>query len=106
MAPEPSYILSWIIARLSPFIAFGLGVVLSVHLGLNGNVRAKHVYLMSIPVGLLTTGNILSISEYNFMDSLGKFCLFAGTMMFYGTLVPQLFDQARRGLEKDKKTNG
>lgn len=101
MSEEPSYILSWLFTRSVPFIAFGSGVCISVYLELNGNVRGKHVFLMSVPVSLLTVGNTLAISDYNYMNSLPNFSIFLGTMILYGTLVPQLFDQIRGRIREE-----
>ena len=110
---EPSFWitgLSWCLSHLVPFVAFFFGVFISIKLKLNGELRGWHVFLMSIPVGLLTIGTLLlsstveingpnigeSITKYGHMNSEAQFFVFIGTVMLYGTLVPQLFNQTRR----------
>lgn len=119
---EPSIwtgVLSWSLIHVTPFAAFALGVYISIRLNLTGDLSTEHVVLMSIPVGILTIGNLLMIItvqvndpdsgetliRYGHMNSVGQFLVFIGTVILYGTLVPQLFDQVRRQIQK-KVTGG
>ncbi|MDR6264228.1 MULTISPECIES: hypothetical protein [Rhodobacterales] len=95
-------------AFILPFMAFAAGVYISDVIGLNSEESRKNIYLMAMPVGMLTVGILLSgttvkvMSEgglpqvhYGHMQSFGIYLVFCGTIMFYGTLVPQLFKSYR-----------
>jgi hypothetical protein len=96
-------------AFVIPFVAFGIGVYISEAMGLNTVESRKHIYLMALPTGLLTVGILLSGSTVNItaanglpkvhhghMQSFGIYAVFCGTLMFYGTAVPQLFESFRK----------
>ncbi len=100
-------------AFVLPFIAFGMGVYISDVIGLNSEESRKHVYLMALPVGLLTVGVLLSGTtvkvmaenglpqvHHGHMQSFGIYLVFCGTIMFYGTLVPQLFKSYRDRIQR------
>lgn len=67
---------------------------------------------MSIPVGLITTGVLLSsagvlvegVVQYGHTDSVGQYMTFCGTIMFYGTTVPELFVAFRARLTRQEQT--
>ena len=77
------------------------------------DMKRTHLYLVSIPVTLVTVGILLSTvtvsvpvdgasgttREYccGHTKSIGGFGLFLGTLMFYGTAAPDLF-VSRRGV--------
>jgi len=100
---------TWILIYTWPFLAFALGVAVSIVLNLNGQVSPKHAICMAIPVAFFTIGNLLTamsfvvvdpvtsteIQQYGHLKSPGHFLVFIGTVMLYGTLVPQLFNQIR-----------
>ncbi len=105
---EPTFLfykITDIIALITPFLAFFVGVFISIKLELNGQSKHSHVVLMSIPVGLLTIGNLLMATnvngQYGFMGSAGQYLIFIGTVMLYGTLVPQLFESARSRISSE-----
>ena len=106
------YFLTWLLIHGTPFAAFALGVWISIHLRLNNTLSARAVWLMAIPVALLTVGNFVQITYieipvqqnttyqevtpgYTYMGSYGNFLLFTGTLIFYGTAVPKLFEGFR-----------
>lgn len=103
-----------IAAFFIPFLAFAIGVWISDVIGLNESESRKNVFLMALPVGMLTVGILLSgttvrvMSEaglpevhHGHMQSFGIYLVFCGTIMFYGTLVPQLFRSFRDRFQKD-----
>ena len=94
-----------------PFMAFAVGVFISDVVGLNEGESRRNVYLMALPVGLLTVGILLqgttvridldaglTLVRYGHMQGVGLYLVFCGTIMFYGTLVPQLFRSFRERL--------
>ena len=115
------YFLNWVVAHISPFLAFALGVWISVHMRL-GSLAPKTVWLMAIPVGLLTIGNFMNITyvdtpaisqntpypetadpQFTYMKTPGNFLVFVGTLVFYGTAVPKLFDSYRQRITGDNQ---
>lgn len=99
-------------AFVVPFIAFGAGVFISDVIGLNAKESRRNVYLMALPVGLLTVGVLLQGTtvhvpdqngfmtvRYGHLQGVGLYLVFCGTIMFYGTLVPQLFRSFRAKIE-------
>ena len=116
---EPSIsagLFSLVFIHGTPFLAFAFGVFISIQLSLNGDLSTRHVVLMSIPVGILTIGNLLMIItvqinnrdsgeiviKYGHINSVGQFLGFIGSVILYGTLVPQLFDQVRRRIQNEE----
>ena len=109
-------ILTKVLIYGAPFVAFFSGVLISDRLKLNGDLSRMHVWLMSVPVSFITIGNMLMIVrfetksgnpetiniEYGYMNSLPNFLVFIGTLIFYGTLVPQLFNQIRGRIRHQK----
>ena len=105
------YFANWLFIYMSPFAAFAAGVFISVHLKLNTGISTRAVWLMTLPVALLTIGNFMQItyiattitnaaypeiaSEFTYMKSVPNYCVFTGTLMFYGTAVPKLFEGLR-----------
>ena len=105
------YILSWALIHLSPFAAFALGVWISIRI-IHTEIAPQTIWLMAIPVALITIGNFMQMtyidvpipdhagfrereSTYTYMQNYGTFLVFAGTLVLYGTAVPQLFNRIR-----------
>lgn len=103
-----------------PVVAFGLPYVACFFGAYIADVRAlypemkrTHLYLVSIPVTLVTVGILLSTVTVSVpvddvsgttrqyccghTQSIGEFGLFLGTLMFYGTVAPDIFVR-RRGV--------
>jgi hypothetical protein len=99
---------------LFPFLSFATGVYISDVLGLNEGQARKQVYLMALPVGLLTVGILLTGTsvtvdgdvKHGHTQNLGVLMVFCGTIMFYGTLVPQLFKMNRKQMTSRLEENG
>ncbi len=120
MEPSPlASILNWCLIHLLPFLAFWSGVYISVSLRLHGSLSPKHIYLTSIPVGFITVGNLLSMMQletmnenqetvltYGYMNSPSNLFIFVGTLMFYGTMAPQLFSQISNRIQQQTKAEG
>ena len=118
--PSPlASILNWCFIHLLPFLAFWSGVYISVSLRLHGSLSPKHIYLTSIPVGFITVGNLLSMMQletmnenqgtvltYGYMNSPSNLFIFVGTLMFYGTMAPQLFSQISNRIQQQTKAEG
>ena len=104
MNEEPYIWLNYIITLIGPLIAFFVGVVISDRLGLYAELKRKHVYFMSVPVALVTVGILISsatvtvedITKYGYTESVGSYMTFCGVIMFYGTLVPEIFEIYRK----------
>jgi hypothetical protein len=120
---EPSLFgnaLTWLLVYVAPFMCFAIGVFISIELGLNGDLSGKHTMLMAIPVGVLTVGNLLmtmsfmdvdphtnsQVIKFGHIQSVGQFLVFSGTVILYGTLVPQLFNQVRVKLSAHSHGSG
>ena len=109
---------------LIPWVAFMVGVTIFVSLKYHEQYRLSitQVYLMSIPVGLVligflvsnfsvtigsgisvngptSTGNVQTV-RYGFMESPARYLLFNGLLVFFGTLVPDVFLLFRDKLRK------
>ena len=88
------------------FTAFFVGVYLATKLRLYEDVKILHLWLMSIPTGLLLTGLMISSSiakvpgsgDYiaGYQDHIGKYVTFYALLIFYGTAVPDLFSRVRQ----------
>ena len=97
-----------------PYVACFFGTFIADMPSLYPDVKRPHLYLMSVPVTLVTVGVLLSATtvsvpvdspsgttrEYccGHTQSIPGFGLFVGTMMFYGTLAPDLFAKRRDGV--------
>ena len=102
-----------VIAYGLPYLACFFGASIADILSLYPGMKRTHLYLVSIPVTLVTVGILLStvtvsvpvdgspgtIREYccGHTQSIGGFGLFLGTLMFYGTVAPDIFTK-RRGV--------
>lgn len=111
----------WIAVFILPFVSFFFGVLISIRLDLNRDVPAKIIWLMAVPVGLITIGNMLLMmsvesevviegvllaeKQYGHASSLPQYFVFTGTIILYGTLVPQLFAQARARLRDSPRSD-
>ncbi len=65
---EHAEVLYWlwlVLIHVPPFVAFFLGVWISVKLRLNGPLESYQVWWGSIPVALFTIGTLLGVSLYN-----------------------------------------
>ena len=104
-----SYALWALLAYGTPFFAFVIGVLIATHLRLFDDLSTTYIWLLAIPVGFVTISSLLMVTTvrirdpginattiaYGHMTSVGAFLLFIGTLVLYGTLVPQLFNQVR-----------
>ena len=96
-------------AVAGPYVAYAIGVVLADKLSLYPKLRQEQIYLSAIPVGLVMVSTMLmgvtvSVEHapelavqkyYGHTESVPEYLLFSGTIMFTGTLVPDLFDILR-----------
>ena len=110
-----TFLLDLMLTYGGPFLAFFFGVYISIRIGLNEETPGGHIWLMSFPVGLVAIGTLLTTTAvtvessgvdqvyFGHMTSIQQFILFGGTVMFYGTLVPQLFHLNRSKLENNAK---
>ena len=74
---------------------------------LNAGLDGKSLVLLSIPVGLLILGTFIGAAShadprsqdadriYGYCESLSKYMIFLGTVMFLGTNTPKLFNHYR-----------
>ena len=80
-----------------------LGVLIADLVGLYSNLQRTHMWLISLPTGLLTTGLlILSATTtvdgdtyHGYRDSFAEYVIFCAIIMFYGTAAPELFASFR-----------
>lgn len=98
---------------LGPISAFFIGVWISHILKLNPDIDGKELVLLSIPVGLLTLGTLISAASlvdpnaetsdrlYGYCESFSKYMVFLGTSMFLGTSSPKLFSHYRERITGD-----
>ena len=108
-------ILHSVAAVFGPYVAFGFGVALADWLTLYPNLRREQISLRAIPVGLVAVSTMLmgvtvSVEHtaesavekyYGHTESIPEYLLFTGTIMFFGTLVPDIFDVLRTRLRHD-----
>ena len=92
---------------MGSYIAFFVGVCLADWLALYPNLKRAQIYLRAIPVGLVVVSTMLMAATathvtesgtekyYGHTDSIPEYLLFMGTVMFFGTLVPDTFDVLR-----------
>ena len=110
---EPNLYIDPLISTLIPFVVFYFGVTIADKFGLYPKLERKYIWIMSVPAGLVTTGMLISsasielngITYYGYMDSLDKYFVFIGAIMFYGTAAPELF-AAFRGRIKGTVNSG
>lgn len=94
-------------AVLGPYFAFGFGVGLADWLSLYPELTRQQIYLRAIPVGLVMVSSMIKVATvsvetgsafeqyYGHTDSIPEYLLFMGTLMFIGTLVPDMFNVLR-----------
>lgn len=96
-------------AVAGPYIAYAIGVYLADKLSLYPRLRRDQIYLRAVPVGLVAVSTMLmgvtvSVEPtpgstvqkyYGHTESIPEYLLFLGTIMFIGTLVPDMFDILR-----------
>ena len=101
-------------ASFAPYLAYAFGVWMAGQLKLYPRLRNYEMYLMAIPVGLIAVSGLLVSTTvtvlpgnacqcaagtpetvYGHFESLPNGLLFLGTMMIFGTLVPDLFQTIR-----------
>ena len=115
MEPEATFLKQlWnlLVVFGGPFLAFGFGVRIAHVLKLYSNIKGKHLALMSFPVALLVLGTLLGSASvqdplggnrprlYGYTESVGKYMVFSGTVMFLGTSTPNLFEVYRKRLKQ------
>lgn len=104
-------VLHSVLAILGPYIAFGFGVFLADRLALYPGMKRWMIYLTAIPVGFVTVSTMLmgvtvtvSVEHttgsavekyYGHTESIPEYLLFMGTIIFFGTLAPEIFDLLR-----------
>ena len=110
---QVSFLANAVLTFGAPFAAFALGVLISIKVGLNEETPVSHIWWMALPVCFVLIGTLLTTtavsveiagarqSYYGHMATFPQFILFNGTIVFYGTLVPQLFHLNRSKLQKD-----
>ena len=109
------------ITLVAPIVAFAIGVWISHTLKLNAGIDGKALVLLSIPVGLLVLGTLISTAStndpregntdrlYGYCESFSKYMIFNGTVMFLGTSTPKLFNYYREkitGLNRSDLQDG
>ena len=96
-------------AVAGPYVAYVIGVVIADKLLLYPHLREGEIYWRAFPVGLVAVSTMLmgvtvSVEHttesavqkyYGHTESIPEYFLFLGTIMFTGTLVPDLFDILR-----------
>ena len=100
---EPNPIWDIFIVNILPFGAFFGGVLIADRIGLYGNLTRVHMWLLSIPTGLLTTGMLITSASttlgasthHAYTDSVAKYAMFCAIIMFYGTAAPELYASFR-----------
>ncbi len=111
---EPSTILSTIMLNFQaygiPFISFIFGVVICDQLKLHNIESRKNLFLMAVPVSLITVGLLASSTQvevpqdgeiglkFGHLKDFGQYLIFNGVVMFYGTLVPRFFSRYRNSI--------
>ena len=110
---EPFASWYYIVTFLGPLVAFFVGVVISDWMKLYAALERKHIYLMSLPVGLVTVGILVSgasvvvnnTTMYGYTESFPAYITFFGTIMFYGTLVPEMFEVFRKKIRPPQENS-
>ena len=109
-APLITAIWNFAITFLGPMIAFIGGVFIANKLKLYEKLEGRNAALMSIPVGLVVLGTLITsvgvslpngnevIVLYGYCQSFDKYLVFCGTTMFLGTTAPDLFGLYRKSL--------
>ena len=91
----------WYIALtfVCPILSFFVGVIVADSVGLYGSIKRRTMYLTAIPTGIVVTGMLMSgasvtldgVANYGYMQTMPKYMMFCGTIMFYGVASPELF---------------
>ena len=110
---EPNYFIDILVTNFVPFAAFFFGVTIAHISGLYPKLERKFIWITSVPTALIITGMLISsastelngITYHGYMDSLAKYFIFIGTIIFYGTAAPELFSSFR-GRFKGTVNNG
>ena len=128
----PGFLENVVAIYLLPLAAFALGAEIFVQLDLHAasGLTRRQVYMMSIPVGLVLCGWLLTTSsisttqlvdsqvlpggrigsqqitliKYGFTESIERYFIFIGVLIFYGTLTPELFVTIRIKLSRENPT--
>ena len=101
-------------AIAGPYLAYIIGVILADKLCLYPTLTKQQIYLKAIPVGLVAVSTMLmgvTVSVpgtaggdvkvyYGHTESVPEYLLFLGTIMFIGTLVPDMFSILRARLTR------
>ena len=109
-APLIIAIWNFAITFLGPMVAFTGGVFIANKLELFEKLEGINAALMSIPVGLVALGTLITSASvsfsngsaimvhYGYCQSFDKYLVFCGTTMFLGTTAPDLFGLYRKSL--------
>lgn len=118
---EPNFLLEQFFVLVAPFLAFFCGVAIADVIDLHSDIPRLTVWLMSIPTGMVSTGLLMvsasvsipndgagengAIVLYGYMESIPKYAVFVGLLMFYGTATPELFQAIRNRIRSDLPRN-
>ncbi len=95
-----------------PFVAFGFGVLICDQLKLHSLRKRRHLWMISLPVALLTVGTMVSSTKiesaqgsvisvkYAHVTALDQYLMFLGITIIFGTMAPTSFDRIRDKLLK------
>lgn len=100
------------LAYLGPFLAFSFGVYICDQMKLHSMKKRKHLWLVSVPVALLTVGMMVSSTKvqsaensmisfrYAHVTQFDQYLMFLAVAMFFGTMAPTSFDRMRDKIMK------
>ena len=100
---EPYPPLDFFIVNVVPLFSFFGGVLIADLTGLYENLARRHMWLISIPTGLLTTGLLITSAAstveekvyHGYTGSFAEYVVFCAIIVFYGTAAPELFASFR-----------
>lgn len=104
MEPLPEY--EFVLINIVPLFAFFAGVLIADRVRLYVDLGRTHMWILSIPTGLLSVGMLISsaaatvdgVSYHGYMESFADYIMFCAIIMFYGTAAPELFASLRTQL--------
>lgn len=94
-------------AYVGPFIGFAFGVLICDQMKLHSLKKRRHLWLVSVPVALLSVGMLVSSSKvqavqgdvitfnYAHLGALDQYLMFLAVTIFLGTVAPSSFDKLR-----------
>lgn len=103
---EPLSDFRFVLVNIIPLMAFFAGVLIADRVQLYAELGRTHMWLLSIPTGLLSVGMLISsaaatvdgVSYHGYMESFADYIMFCAIIMFYGTAAPELFASLRTQL--------